>query len=186
VVVELWDRPEVEQPQAPPPPTIEPRPEPKLEPKPAKPDIAIEKQKKVPPKKEEPKLKIERDSAIREELAREMEQVSRERERRSAASKSVPTPAGPVIDPTYANLIKARIKSNIMLPQDLQGNPEAIFDVVQLPTGEVSTVKLRKSSGHRGYDDAVERAILKSSPLPRPIRPDQFMRELQLKFRPQE
>jgi len=61
-----------------------------------------------------------------------------------------------------------------------------IFDVVQLPTGEVLSARLRKSSGNKAYDDAVERAILKSSPLPRPDRPDQFRRELQLKFRPQE
>lgn len=201
VVVELWDRPAEEQIQPQPPkaepqpepkvePKVEPKPEPKVEPKvehkPVKPDIVVEKQKKVPPKKEEPKLKIDRDSAIREELARDMEQVSRERERRAAASKSLPAAAGAVIDPSYANLIKARIKSNIVLPPDLQGNPEAIFDVVQLPTGEVLSARLRKSSGHKGYDDAVERAILKSSPLPRPNRPDQFMRELQLKFRPQE
>ena len=64
-----------------------------------------------------------------------------------------------------------------MLPPDIAGNPEAIFDVVQLPTGEVMSVKLRKSSGHKAYDAAVERAILKSSPLPRPDRPEQFQRE---------
>jgi len=45
---------------------------------------------------------------------------------------------------------------------------------------------LIKPSGHEAYDQAVERAILKSSPLPRPERPDQFQRELQLKFKPRE
>jgi len=73
-----------------------------------------------------------------------------------------------------------------VLPPDIKGNPEAIFDVVQLPTGEVLSAQLRKSSGHRAYDDAVERAILKSSPLPRPDRPEQFQRNLNLKFRPYE
>ena len=198
VVVELWDRPVQEQPQIEAAPKIEPRPEPKPEPKPeprpeprvepksAKPDIAIEKQKKLPPRKEEPKLKFDRDNAIREELAREMAQVSRNAEPRTAPAKAPSAPAGAVIDAGYANQIKGKIKSNIVLPPDIQGNPEAIFDVVQLPTGEVLSAKLRKSSGHRGYDDAVERAILKSSPLPRPARPEQFVRELQLKFRPQE
>ena len=47
-----------------------------------------------------------------------------------------------------------------MLPPDIPGNPEAIFDVVQLPTGEVMSAKLRKSSGYQAYDAAVERAIL--------------------------
>ncbi|HTF15525.1 MAG TPA: energy transducer TonB, partial [Burkholderiales bacterium] len=98
------------------------------------------------------------------------------------------TPAAPpAIDAGYADKIRSKIKANIVLPSELKGNPEVIFDVVQLPTGEVlSAPLLRKSSGNKAYDDAVERAILRSSPLPRPDRPDQFRRELQLKFRPQE
>jgi colicin import membrane protein len=43
-----------------------------------------------------------------------------------------------------------------------------------------------KSSGHRGYDEAVLRAILKSQPLPRPERPELFVRELRLNFTPRE
>jgi colicin import membrane protein len=46
------------------------------------------------------------------------------------------------------------------------------------------SAKLRQSSGNKAYDAAVERAILKSSPLPRPDRPEQFRRELEIKFRP--
>ena len=66
----------------------------------------------------------------------------------------------------WIDKIRSRIRGNINLPPDIPGNPEAIFDVVQLPTGEIIDVKLRKSSGVRAYDDAVQRAILKSSPLP--------------------
>jgi len=36
----------------------------------------------------------------------------------------------------------------------------------------------------RAYDDAVQRAILKSTPLPRPDRADLFQRALTLRFRP--
>ena len=56
--------------------------------------------------------------------------------------------------------------------------------MVQLPTGQVLTVRLQKSSGIAAFDAAVERAILKSSPLPRPERPELFERELKLTFRP--
>jgi colicin import membrane protein len=80
--------------------------------------------------------------------------------------------------------IQAKVRGNVILPPDIAGNPEAIFDVVQLPTGEILDVQLRKSSGVRSYDDAVQRAILKSSPLPRPERADLFQRTLTLKFRP--
>jgi colicin import membrane protein len=55
-----------------------------------------------------------------------------------------------------------------------------------LPTGEVLTVRKRKSSGVAAYDDAVERAITKSSPLPQPDDRSLFQRQLELKFRPQD
>ena len=80
--------------------------------------------------------------------------------------------------------VQAKIRGNVIVPPDMAGNPEAIFEVVQLPTGEIIDVQLKKSSGVRAYDDAVQRAILKSSPLPRPERPDLFQRSLTLKFRP--
>ena len=86
----------------------------------------------------------------------------------------------------YIGRIRGKIKSNIVLPPDIKGNPEAIFDVVQLPSGEILSVKLKKSSGHPAYDNAVERAILKSSPLPKPEQGDLFSRSLELKFRPLE
>ena len=78
------------------------------------------------------------------------------------------------------------MKGNVVLPPDMSGNPEAIFEVVQLPTGEIIDAVLRKSSGVRAYDEAVQRAILKSSPLPRPDRAELFQRSLTLKFRPQD
>jgi len=196
VVVELWDRPSVVEPvQQPrpepraepkPEPKVEPKPEPKVEAKPVKPDIAVEKERKPPPKKKEepkkpePKVTIDYDRVMRERMAREMEQVSK------APRPVAAPPAGPVADSGYINRIRSKIKSNVVLPLDIKGNPEAIFDVVQLPTGEVLTVRLRKSSGNSAYDESVERAILKSSPLPRPDPGEPAARELQLKFRPVE
>ena len=82
--------------------------------------------------------------------------------------------------------IRIKVRGNIILPLDVPGNPEAIFDVTLLPTGEVLTIRKRKSSGHAGYDDAVERAINKSSPLPLPDDRNLFQRQLELKFHPQD
>ena len=189
VVAELWTELPAFEPPAPkvePKPEVKPppRPEPKIEQKASKPDIALEREKKAK-KKEEPQLKFDTTQRIREQLAQEQQALSRSREKQEAL-KQFASPALPVGDPRYIEKIRARIWSNIIPPSDLKGNPEAIFDVVQLPTGEVLSARLRKSSGNKDYDEAVERAILKSSPLPRPDRPDQFQRELTLKFRPKE
>ena len=185
VVAELWSElPAIEPPE----PKVEvkpqPKPEPRVEQKQPKPDIAVEREKKAK-KKEEPPLKFDMTQRNREQLAQEQQALSRSREKQEAL-KQFASPALPVGDPRYIEKIRARIWSHIIPPSDLKGNPEAIFDVVQLPTGDVFSARLRKPSGNKAYDDAVERAIWKSSPLPRPDRADQFMRELTLKFRPQE
>jgi colicin import membrane protein len=189
VVAELWTELPAFEPPAPkvepkPEAKPQPKPEPKIEQKASKPDIALERERKK--KKEEPQLKFDMTQRNREQLAQEQQALSRSREKQDALKQFAPPPAASVGDPRYIEKIRARIWSNIIPPSDLKGNPEAIFDVVQLPTGEVLSARLRKSSGNKDYDDAVERAILKSSPLPKPDRPDQFQRELTLKFRPKE
>lgn len=80
--------------------------------------------------------------------------------------------------------IQSKVRGNVILPPELPGNPEAVFDVVQLPTGEIIDAQLRKSSGVKAYDEALARAIMKSSPLPRPDRAEHFSRTLTLRFRP--
>ena len=201
VVVELWSTPPAIEPRVEPPPPapriepkVEPKPLPKVEPKVEprvvrKPDIAIEKEKPKPVKKEEPKpepkFKMDQSKAINDELQRELQKVSSDREK--AAKAAPPPPAGgPVIDTGYGIRIRSKIYGNIVIPQDVIGNPESTFEVIQLPTGEVLSVQIRKSSGNKALDDAWERAIRKSSPLPRPDRPDQFQRQLNLTFRPKE
>lgn len=144
--------------------------------------------------KQEAEQRAKQDAALREQARRdEFERMKREL---AGATGTAPQAAAPNVGSTtslagdpaaragYVDKIRAKIKGNIVLPPEMKGNPEAVFDVVQLPTGEVLSVKLRKPSGVKAYDDAVERAILKSSPLPRPDRPELFERNLELRFRP--
>lgn len=84
----------------------------------------------------------------------------------------------------YLARVRGKIRGNIVLPPAISGNPESIFTVTQLPGGEVLSVKLKTSSGNPALDAAVERAILKSSPLPKPDDPALFERELVIKYRP--
>ena len=86
----------------------------------------------------------------------------------------------------YAAKIRGKVRGNIVLPPNIQGNPEAVFEVNQLPSGEVLAVKLKRSSGNPGLDAAIERAILKSSPLPKPDDPALFQRTLEIKYKPIE
>ena len=73
-----------------------------------------------------------------------------------------------------------------MLPPGIQGNPKAVFEATQLPSGEVISVRVLVSSGNKALDEAVERAIRKSSPLPKPDQPELFERVLKIPYSPQE
>jgi len=192
VVVEIWNEPVPVQAEPKPEPKPEPAPVVKPEPVIEKPDIAVKKEPvtvKPVAKPEPPKPKVdEAQKRVREELAREQTALALERERQQirdqlARDAAMARNKGLA---EYEARIRAKVRGNIVLPPDLPGNPESVFLVVQLPTGEVLSTRIVTSSGHRAYDEAVERAILKSSPLPRPDRPELFNRELRLTFRPKE
>jgi len=187
VEVELWSQlPEVEPPQVEPKPEVkpQPKPEPKVEQKQSKPDIAIEREKKKA-KKEEPPLKFDTTQRIREQLAQEQKAL-RDRERKDVLKQFTSPPTAGLPDAGYIDKIRNQIKKNIIPPSEIKGNPEVVFTIVQLPTGEVLAVRLVKTSGNALLDSAVERAILKSSPLPKPDRPEQWLREFNISFRPLE
>ena len=187
VEVELWSQlPEVEPPRVEPKPEIkpQPKPEPKIEQKQSKPDIAIEREKKKA-KKEEPPVKFDMTQRLREQLAQEQKAL-RDSERKDVLKQFTSPPTAGLPDAGYIDKIRTKIKTNIILPSEIKGNPEAVFNIVQLPTGEVFSVRLVKTSGNALLDSAVERAILKSSPLPKPDRPEQWLREFNISFRPLE
>ena len=176
----------------PPPPVV--KPEPKVE----KPQIVIPPKPKPKPKPEaKPKPDPEFQKRMREQVALEqkaLDQQRQERElrdllaRQQADAARLAAAARNKALNEYIGRIQAKIRSNIpeIALEGIPGNPAAIFDVVQLPTGEVLTIKMRKSSGYRRYDDAIERAIEKSSPLPPPPSREMFQRALELTFRPQD
>lgn len=207
-------KPVAEAPKPPPPPPPAPKPEPAPEIK--KPDIAIQKKPepkpKPPPPKPEPKIEpkpkppppkpappkrdVEFEKRMREQLALEQKQLQddqraadqarQERELKDLIARQQAAASSKALA-TWTDKIRAKIRGNIIYDLSrVPGNPEAIFDVTLLPTGEVLTVNKRKSSGNPGYDEAVERAITKSSPLPRPDSSSVFRRQLELHFRPQD
>ncbi len=131
------------------------------------------------------RAQAERETRMRTQAERESQmRAQAEQEANARAEQAAAGAARSKAQLEWIDRIRSRIRGYINLPPDIPGNPEAIFDVVQLPTGEIIDVKLRKSSGVRAYDDAVQRAILKASPLPRPVPADLFQRNLELHFRP--
>ncbi len=69
----------------------------------------------------------------------------------------------------YAGRIAAAVRPNITFPDadNVNGNPEAEFEVRLAPDGTIVGVKLAKSSGLPAWDEAAERGLRKTDKLPR-------------------
>jgi colicin import membrane protein len=206
VQVELWNPPAealpVEEPT--PVPKVEPPPPPavvKPEPEVPKPEIV---EKKAPPPKPAPKVEPkpeppkaaakprvdETQKRIREELAREQASLAVDRESqhiREQLAKDAGAATAKALA-TWVGKIQTHIRSRINkdIAEAVPGNPSSVFVVTLLPNCEVLKIALQKSGGNKAYDDEVERAILRASPLPRPDRAEVFDRELRLTFRPKD
>ena len=201
-----------------PQPKPEPAPPPKPEVKPVpKPDIALkeklEKERKLKEqqelerkkelelrRKDEEKKKLQQAEARKQEEEKrklEKERLTKENETKRIAQEQADikaklqkeqAAAQRALFDKYVTAIQNHIKRQIVEPPNLQGNPQVEFNVVLIPGGEVLQARMTRSSGVAAYDAAVERAILKASPLPLPADPTLFQnfRELNLKFRPRE
>lgn len=213
VMAELWSslpasapkpapKPEPEPaplPEPEPQPKPVPKPEPKLEqPKPVKADIELKDKKKEKEKKrkEEERKKAEAEKKLKDQVLKEQqdrleaeqEALNKQRAAEAARQQMAAQAAAQRQMNDAISRISSHIRRFIIMPPDVVGNPQAEFEVSLIPTGEVLNVKLSRSSGNPAYDNAVERAIRKASPLPLPTDPALVgrFRELKLKFRPNE
>ena len=198
-----------------PPPELKPEPKPVIKETPPepKPDIALEKKKAEIKKQqaaldeqaliqkmreETDKLQKQREAKTRleeqalqrrmmdEALASESRQI-KQIATRGAAIKRASAMSGIVGE--YQARIRAKIRGQTRIPENLIGNPQVRHAVKLLPTGEVLEVKTLQHSGNAAYDDAVERAIYKASPLPLPEEKEAraaFVPEMVLTSRPKE
>ena len=172
-------------------PPVRPRVEEVAPPQPEKtvePDIALPDKKKAEAKPVEAKPEKRKPvPRIADIIARSAgqgtaaaNQAARERTEQAAA-------IGRVVDEYTARII-SKIRRNIVMPPDVANDARAEFSVTLLPGGAVLSARLIRPSGNAAYDNAVERAILKSQPLPLPADVVMFnkFRELKLVFKPVE
>ena len=154
----------------------------------------------VLPEEEKPDVRLAEQRAAREEAERvarkkaekaareKAERVAREKAERVVREKAEQAAAiGRVVD-EYTGKIVSKIRRNVVMPPDVADDARAEFLVTLLPGGTVLGARLTRSSGNAAYDSAVERAILKSQPLPLPTDVAMFsrFRELELVFKPIE
>ncbi|MES2636061.1 MAG: TonB C-terminal domain-containing protein [Pseudomonadota bacterium] len=197
----------------------EPKPIVEEKPKPEEPkvDIALEKKKQELKQKELVEKQKKLDEQRKKELLEKLQKEAREDELRekkalekkqadalkkiqedtlseeNAAENKQATAANATANASvigeFTDKIRSKIRGNVNKTLCGDGNPELIFAIGLLPTGELSGApRLKKSSGNSACDDAVERAIAASQPLPLPSDPAIYakFRSLNLTFKPNE
>jgi len=205
MVVDIWESlpaPEIAPAKVEPPPPEQPPVEKVELPKPEAPpkaDIELAKKKKPQVKPVEVKKPAEIKKTVEVikpvetphpvaptiSEAERAEQNARAEQARVRAEQAAAV--GKVVDEYKAKIV-AKIRRNIVMPPDVPSNAKAEFDVTLLPGGSLLGARLVKASGNAAYDSAVERAIVKSQPLPLPQDVALFnkFRELHLIFSPVE
>ncbi len=193
----------------------EPKPVVEEKPKPEEPkvDIELEKKKKELEQKELAQKQKELDEQRKKDVLEKIKQEAREdelREKKAAEKKQKDalkklqqealsdekaegdkqaSAANASLIGEYTEKIKAKIRGNVNKTLCGDGNPELRFEISVLPTGQLSgSPRIVKSSEISACDEAVERAIIASEPLPLPDDPglkSQF-KNLKLKFRPND
>ncbi|MDQ7988682.1 MAG: energy transducer TonB [Candidatus Dactylopiibacterium sp.] len=175
-------KPEPPKPEKKPDPKPEPKPEKKPEPKP----------EKKPEPKPEPKPQM---TDMERLLNREQQRVREANDHARAAQESAALNARLDAEASLASRgraeadwiarISQKVRSNLILPPGVAGNPKLVFRIQLLPTGEVlGEPRLVSNTGNAALEEAVRRAILKSSPLPKPEKNEVFQRDLNFTFFP--
>lgn len=193
--------------EPPPTPVPEPKAEIVVQEKPVKkpPPPVVKAKKNIPlPEKKSPDRRLEvlqkefmqdelqlQEKKLEDEALKKLQQDSLAEEKsvadqRAHAAKSAVNAS--IVD-EYRSKIQAKVRAHVNKTLCAEGNPQLVFEVNLLPTGELGgPPKLLRASGHSACDDAVERAIIASQPLPLPSEPALFtqFRNLKLTFRPNE
>jgi colicin import membrane protein len=122
-----------------------------------------------------------RERERQRQLAEQLEAEERKRKQQqadAAASKAVAE---------YTALIKQKVSRSWLKPAGNIKGLKCIVRVRVIPGGDVVSAEVTRSSGNRVFDDSVEKAVFKASPLPMPRDPDVAarMREIDFEFVPE-
>jgi colicin import membrane protein len=108
-------------------------------------------------KKEEQRAEVQREA--------QMKRILNQAGAAGSNSGGADRTAGP--SSGYAGKIKALIRPNVLLSNEVEGNPVAEVEVRVAPDGAIIGRRLTKSSGVREWDDTVLRAIDRTERIPR-------------------
>jgi TonB family protein len=171
----------VPKPEPKPVPKPEPKPEPKPAPKP-EPKPAPKPEPKPAPKPEPPRpSQQELAEAARQEAARK---AAEEQAARAAAASAE-------LAASYASLIQQTVQRRWSRPPSARNGMEVLLSIQLIPTGEVVSVSVQRSSGDEAFDRSAIAAVERAGNFPElknlpPREFEQNFRRFRLLFRPED
>lgn len=177
----------VERP-APPVKVKEPEPEPVVQ----KPEIVVKAPEPVKvapkpaPKPTPPKAQPKRDEikdALDRELRSDPVKDAIAKEERAGVANAASKETAQRGQAEWADKIRSKVRGRMRDYADAPSNYSATFQLEILPSYDVMSARLVRSSGNSEFDQDAERAIRAASPLPRPKDEASYVRTLSLTFR---
>jgi len=185
-----------------PQPKPEPKPQPKVEPKPKPKPTPTPKPKPEPkpqakPKPEpKPQAKPEAKPQAKPDAKAREQEIKRQRERElalalAAEDEVMQAETDSEVAMTYADAIESAIVDNWSRPPSARRDMEVTLLIQLIPTGEVVSVSVLKSSGNAAFDRSAINAVNKAARFPEvaaapPQVFEQYLRKLRLVFRPED
>lgn len=149
-----------------PPPKPKPKPQPKPKPE-AKPAPPPESKPKPTTKPKPSAAELAAQARIEENRRNALARMMAGAGGSDSASGSPNVGArGAALSKSYGAKVAAAIKRNLIFPDALSGNPEAVVSVRCSPTGRILSRRMVQPSGAPAWDDAVLRAIDRTETLP--------------------
>ena len=187
-------KPPQPKPEPPKPKPEPPKPEPKKEPPKPQPTPTPKPQPKKEPPKPDPKVQAE--AKRREEEKKRAEEVRRQREREialalAAEEETQQAESEADLAMAYTDSIRAAIEDNWSRPPSARRDMEVVLRIQLIPTGEVVSVSIVRSSGNEAFDLSAINAVNKAQRFPEvadaPSKVfERHLRTFQLVFRPED
>ena len=135
-------------------------------------ELAMQEQARVA--QERQKLAAARQQKTDEKRIEAQRQANLDRIKGMAGATGSPASTGTALrasgpSEAYGGRVAARVKPNIVFNEDVTGNPRAEVEVRTAPDGTILGQRIVKSSGVRGWDEAVLKAVIKTGALPRDV-----------------
>ncbi|HEX7417889.1 MAG TPA: cell envelope integrity protein TolA [Steroidobacteraceae bacterium] len=127
-----------------------------------------------------------REDAAKAKEAQERAASENDLRRRLAAEERLAAAQSSGLQDQWVAQIQARIQRAWIRPPSAKPGLDCTVEVVQVPGGEVVSAHVAGCNGDAAVQQSIEAAVYRASPLPAPPDPSLFVRNIEVRFKPND